>query len=105
MRAYDWDPIRAKHYGQRPHRPLQHRKKVLAKAPSTHGPKRTSRGHDVRTSFDAYAASAHLLHSHLADSTQGEGPATFTHSPDLAFCAPIHHALQSKVSGCPRSSL
>lgn len=42
---------------------------------------------------------AHLLHSHLADSAQGEGPATFTHNPDLAFCAPIHHALQSKVSG------
>jgi hypothetical protein len=21
MRAFDWDPIRAEHYGQRPHRP------------------------------------------------------------------------------------
>ena len=51
------------------------------------------------------AALAHLLHSHLADSVQGEGPVTFTHCPARAFRAPIHHALQSKVSGCPRSSL
>ncbi|MGB6660656.1 MAG: hypothetical protein WBE90_16655, partial [Xanthobacteraceae bacterium] len=51
VRANDWDPIRAKHYGQRPYRPhkqaghmtgtrpmLQQRQKVLAKAPSTHDP-------------------------------------------------------------------
>ena len=84
------------------------RKSCIVRAIATGGSASHSRfrmQQDVRTSFDASAASAHLLHSHLADSAQGAGPATFTHIPALAFCAPIHHALQSKVSGCPRSSL
>src|SRR5215831_5656748 len=54
MRAFDWDPIRAEHYGQRLHRRTKQAghmthptnaaatQKVLAKAaPSTHDPKRT----------------------------------------------------------------
>jgi hypothetical protein len=43
------------------------------------------------------------LHSHLADVAQGGGPETALQAPPWVFFAPIHHALQSKVSGCPRS--
>src|SRR5712691_233640 len=43
------------------------------------------------------------LHSHLADVAQGGGPETARQTPPWVLLAPTHHALQSKVSGCPRS--
>src|SRR2546430_12124740 len=43
------------------------------------------------------------LHSHLADIAQGGGPETALQTPPWVLFAPIHHTLQSKVSGCPRS--
>src|SRR5438105_1983434 len=45
------------------------------------------------------------LHSHLADVAQGGGPETALQTPPWVLFAPIHHSLQSKVSGCPRSFL
>jgi hypothetical protein len=68
MRAIDWDLIRAEHYGQRscePHSKAEHMaaptnpafvKKVLANSePSTHGPKRTSRGCRSASAFGGKA--------------------------------------------------
>ena len=43
------------------------------------------------------------LHSQRADAVQGGGPETALQTPPAAFFAPMHHALQSNVSGCPRS--
>src|SRR6476619_1746449 len=43
------------------------------------------------------------LHSQRADAVQGGGPETALQTPPTAFFAPMHQALQSNVSGCPRS--
>src|SRR5439155_20531725 len=51
----------------------------------------------------SYRVPSGHLHSHLADFAQGDGPETALQTPPWVLFAPIHHALQSKVSGCPRS--